>query len=101
MNIIPIVNENDPVSTTDIELDDNYPLALKIANIARADFIIIKSENNGLSSVVQGNGKPVVEVENEITLQEKIEALCSNRNPARVDATDIVFPASLEEIITR
>ena len=101
MNIIPIVNENDPVSTTDIELDDNYPLALKIANIARADFIIIKSENNGLYSVVQGNGKPVVEVENEITLQEKIEALCSNRNPARVDATDIVFPASLEEIITR
>ena len=28
MSIIPIINENDPVSTSDIEFDDNYPLAL-------------------------------------------------------------------------
>ena len=32
MNIIPIVNENDAVSLTDIELNDNYTLALQVAN---------------------------------------------------------------------
>jgi glutamate 5-kinase len=98
MNIIPIVNENDPVSTTDIELDDNYPLALKVANIARADFIIIKSETNGYYSIVLGNGNPVITVENEIRLQEKIEEFCREITPARMDSSGIVFPASMEEI---
>src|SRR4030042_5534708 len=60
MNIIPIINENDPVSTTDIELDDNYPLALKVANIANADFIVIKSEINSNYVIVQGNSKPAI-----------------------------------------
>ncbi len=101
MNIIPIVNENDPVSTTDIELDDNYPLALKVANIARADFIVIKSATNGYYCIVQGNGKPAVEVENEITLQEKIEELCKGITPARLDSSGIVFPVSMEEICPR
>lgn len=101
MNIIPIVNENDPVSTTDIELDDNYPLALKVANIARADFIVIKSETNGYYSIVQGNGHPVIVVDNEINLQERIEDLCNESSPVRMDFPAIVFPASMEEICPR
>jgi len=101
MNIIPIVNENDPVSTTDIELDDNYPLALKVANIARADFIVIKSETNGYYSIVQGKDHPVVMVENEISLQEKIEDLCKEKSTTSIDFSNIVFPGSMEEICPR
>ncbi len=101
MNIIPIINENDPVSTTDIELDDNYPLALKVANIAMADFIVIKSEINGTYRIVQGKGKPVIAVENEISLQVEIDALCRHRMPARMDSCNIAFPASMEEIGSR
>jgi glutamate 5-kinase len=97
MNIVPIINENDPVSTTDIELDDNYPLALKIANIADADFIVIKSEINGNYAIVQGNCKPAIMVENEMTLQEKLEELCADSAFGRRDAP-VVFPLSVNEI---
>jgi len=98
MNIIPIVNENDPVSTTDIELDDNYPLALKVANITGADLIVIKSLNNGNYGIVSGNGKPVIEVDSEIILQERIESLCNLNAPTRVLSSAVVFPASMKKI---
>ena len=98
MNIIPIVNENDPVSTTDIELDDNYQLALKIANITGADLIVIKSQDNGNYCIVGGNEKPVIHVENEISLQERIDALFSQNAPSAVFPAAIVFPATMNEI---
>lgn len=43
MNIIPIINENDAVSTSDIELGDNYPLARNVAELSKSDLILIKS----------------------------------------------------------
>jgi len=98
MNIIPIVNENDPVSTADIELDDNYPLALKVANIAGADIIVIKSQDNGNYGIVPGNEKPVIDVENEIILQEKIEDLFLQKAPSQAFSGEKAFPASMEEI---
>lgn len=98
MNIIPIVNENDPVSTADIELDDNYPLALKIANITGADIIVIKSQENGKYGIVPGNEKPVIPVENEISLQERIDALFSRNAPSAVVPSPVVFPATMKEI---
>ena len=97
MNIIPIINENDPVSTTDIELDDNYPLALKVANIVNADYIVIKSEMNGNYAIVSGNSKPALIVENEMNLQEKLEDLCANNDSLR-DNSPVVFPASIKDI---
>jgi glutamate 5-kinase len=101
MNILPIVNENDPVSTTDIELDDNYPLALKVANIAGADFIVIKSQDNGNYDIVAGNNQPVLHVEDEIILQERIEDLCSQNVKSVAHIQPVVFPASMEKIYSR
>jgi glutamate 5-kinase len=98
MNIIPIVNENDAVSTTDIELEDNYPLALKIANITGADIIVIKSQENGNYGIVTGNEKPVIQVENEISLQEKIDALFGRNASSAVFPATVVFPATMNEI---
>jgi len=101
MNIIPIVNENDAVSTTDIELEDNYPLALKIANITGADIIVIKSQENGNYGIVAGNEKPVIQVENEISLQEKIDALFSRNASSAVFPAPVVFPAALNGIYSQ
>jgi glutamate 5-kinase len=47
MGIIPVVNENDVVSTDDIVMEDNYPIAYMIANLAKASGILIKSKENG------------------------------------------------------
>jgi len=41
--IIPIINENDSVSTDDIELDDNYYMVLNVASLVDAELILIKS----------------------------------------------------------
>jgi glutamate 5-kinase len=98
MNIIPIINENDPVSMADIEFDDNYPLALMVAKIARADFIVIKMELNGKYMIVpRGNHRALV-VDGETELQDKLESffqvMVPEDKPIEVD-----FPASIGEIV--
>jgi len=97
MNIIPIINENDPVSTADIEFDDNYPLALIVAKITQADFIIIKMETNGKYMIVPGSNRRALVVDGENELQEKLDSLCSVMVPED-EPKDIIFPGSIGEI---
>jgi glutamate 5-kinase len=98
MSIIPIINENDPVSTTDIDFDDNYPLALIVANIAQADFIVIKMDINGKYLIVPGDNNNALIVDGETELQEKIESYCQVMVPGNISG-DIKFPSSIGEII--
>jgi glutamate 5-kinase len=97
MSIIPIVNENDPVSTSDIEYDDNYPLALIVANISQADFIVIKMETNGKYMIVpRGNNTGII-VDGETELQDKLESLYNVMIPGDILGS-AGFPASIGEI---
>jgi glutamate 5-kinase len=97
MSIIPIINENDPVSTADIEFDDNYPLALTVAKITQADFIIIKMEMNGKYMIVPGGNRRAIVVDGENELQEKLDSLCSVMVPEDKHE-EVTFPASIGEI---
>ena len=93
MNIIPIINENDPISTTDIELNDNYPLALKVARIAKADIMIIKLDTDGKYLIVQKNiSKPIV-AEDEYRLFEKIDEII--KSPSKAEHANEDFPVSI------
>jgi glutamate 5-kinase len=57
--IIPIINENDSVSTDDIILNDNYPLTLIVARLVKPHAIVIKSmEENQYRLIVRNN--PVI-----------------------------------------
>ncbi len=47
-DVIPIINENDVVSTEEIKLGDNDNLASMIANIVNADLMIILTDQNGM-----------------------------------------------------
>lgn len=98
MSIIPIINENDPVSTTDIEFDDNYPLALIVAKIARANFIVIKMEMNGKYLIVPGSSASAIVVDGETELQEKLESICQVIIPGEDQELDH-FPPSIGEIL--
>jgi len=97
MGIIPIINENDPVSTSDIEFDDNYPLALIVADIVQADFIVIKMELNGKYMIVPKGRHPALVVDGETELQEKLDTYCHvlvlEKKPEQAG-----FPASIGEI---
>lgn len=48
MGIIPVVNENDTVSTEEIEFGDNDTLAAVVAAIVDADLLILLSDIDGL-----------------------------------------------------
>jgi len=96
MNIIPIINENDSVSTADIEFDDNYPLALMVAKIARADFIVIKMETNGKYLIIPGGNITAMVVDGETELQEKLESICQVFVPG--ETYEANFPLSVGEI---
>lgn len=50
MKIIPIVNENDTVSTAEIQFGDNDTLSAKVAVLISADLLIFLSDINGLYS---------------------------------------------------
>jgi glutamate 5-kinase len=98
MSIIPIINENDIVSTADIEIDDNYPLALIVAQIVQADFIVIKMDINGKYMIVQGGNSTAVLVDGETELQEKLESFSLATIPGERNGL-VQFPASIGEIV--
>jgi glutamate 5-kinase len=97
MNIIPIVNENDAVSTTDIELDDNYPLALNVAKIVRADMILIKLDANGKFLIIPKGYKKAILANDVYELFEKVNAPGSGTSSVNLHKYD--YPASINEIV--
>jgi glutamate 5-kinase len=98
MSIIPIINENDPVSTMDIEYDDNYPLALIVANIAQADFIVIKMEMNGKYLIVPGGNHTAHVVDGDTELQEKLDTFSQLIVPGDIPG-HVHFPSTIGEIV--
>jgi len=50
MKIIPVINENDTVSTAEIQFGDNDNLSAKVAILMDAELLIILSDVNGLYS---------------------------------------------------
>ncbi len=50
MGVIPIVNENDTVSTDELEFSDNDALSACVATLVEADLLIILSDIKGLYS---------------------------------------------------
>lgn len=97
MNIIPVINENDPVSTVDIELDDNYPLALNVAKVSKADIIIIKLDANGKFYILKNGEKKGILTKDEFELYEKVDEVCKKIEDIE-NFKDVKFPASIQEI---
>ena len=97
MNIIPVVNENDAVSLTDIKLDDNYALALQVARITKADIILIKMDTNSKFIIQPRTKLSAVLVVDETQLFEEIEKTCSRM--AQVDNTELHFPETIVDIV--
>ncbi|MCM0619765.1 glutamate 5-kinase [Nocardioides bruguierae] len=48
MDVLPIVNENDTVATTEIRFGDNDRLAALVAHLVRADLLVLLSDVDGL-----------------------------------------------------
>ena len=65
--VIPIVNENDVISTYEIEFGDNDTLSAYVANLVEADLLVIMSDIDGFY-----NGNPTLETSEIIPVIEEI-----------------------------
>lgn len=95
MNIIPVVNENDAVSIDDINTNDNYWLALNVAEIAVADLIIIKENLNGEYIIVPRGKHYAIKVKEE-NLAEKIDEYV---NLFGIESKSNGFPKTMDDIL--
>ena len=50
LNVVPVVNENDTVTTDEIRFGDNDTLGALVANLIEADVLLILTDQNGLYS---------------------------------------------------
>jgi glutamate 5-kinase len=73
-NVVPIINENDSISTEEIKFGDNDTLSARVASLIGADILIILSDVDGLLD----KDKKIIRVVAEITPQ--IKALASPTN---------------------
>ncbi len=48
LNIVPIINENDTITTSEIKLGDNDTLGALVANLVEADVLVILTDQQGL-----------------------------------------------------
>jgi len=60
--IIPVINENDSVSTQDIILNDNYPLVLIVASLTEADAIVVNTSGGGKFLLMLRNNSFIREI---------------------------------------
>lgn len=97
MGLIPIINENDAVSTSDIELDDNYPLALNVATVAKADMILIKSDVNSNYIIQPRNKMNAIMVHSEQELFSKLDDICQKLKEDTKQ--EFAFPKSIGDLI--
>ena len=65
LETVPIINENDTVSTDEIKFGDNDRLSALVANLTNADLLLILSDVDGLLD----KNKKVIRIVSEITPQ--------------------------------
>jgi glutamate 5-kinase len=71
--VVPIINENDTVSTDEIRFGDNDKLSSLVANLIGADLLLILSDVDGLYRLPE---KEVIRIVEKITPQ--ISRICTN-----------------------
>ena len=83
MGIVPIVNENDTVSTEEIRFGDNDNLSASIVNLVGADLLAILTDVDGLyaSAPVPGAPKPKL-IESVDRITPEIEKAAQGSNHA-------------------
>ncbi len=75
MGVIPVVNENDTVSTDEIEFGDNDTLSAIVAALVGADLLILLSDIDGLYSDDPRKSKDARFIERVERIDEKILAM--------------------------
>ena len=81
LGVLPIVNENDTVATTEIRFGDNDRLAALVAHLVHADLLVLLSDVDGL---YDGNpADPGTALITEVAVRRRPRPRCGSARPAR------------------
>jgi glutamate 5-kinase len=82
LGVVPVINENDTVSTDEIRLGDNDQLAALVAHMIEADLVILLTEHDGVYSTDPDRDPGATRVS---TLARIDDALIESMRPTRED----------------
>lgn len=107
--IIPVINENDTVSTSEIRFGDNDRLSARVAQMIGADLLILLSTTDGLYTANPDTDKnarhiPLVEELSEDVLKMAGDApkgLSTGGMKSKLDAARIAMSAGIHMIIAK
>lgn len=100
--VIPIINENDAVATEELKFGDNDILAALVANLIRADLLIILTDVDGLWNEKEAK---IMEVVEEITPQvlnmakKTSKEVTTGGMSAKLTAADVATKCGVATII--
>ncbi len=93
LEIIPLINENDSVSTEDIEMDDNYYLVRDVSLLMNAHLLLIKGREKEIYYLVTRNETEAFLEINENELLDRIQSL--RKEILTHNYSEKPFPATL------
>lgn len=110
MGVIPIVNENDPISTDQIQEEnfgDNDTLSANVAELVKADLLILLSDIDGLYTDDPRNNKDAGFISYVDSIDESLEAMAKGADTAfgtggmatKVTAAKIANEAGVDMVI--
>lgn len=105
---VPVINENDTISTSEIRFGDNDRLAAMVANLLRAELLVILSVVDGLFSADPAGPTPALPVPLVAQLDDSIIAMAgASKSPlgsggmkSKLEAAGLVTRAGGSVIIT-
>ncbi len=78
MNIIPIINENDTVSTDEIEFGDNDTLSAHVSVLTEAELLVILSDIDGLYNNDPRKDQNATIISKVVEISNEIEEIAGN-----------------------
>jgi len=108
LNVIPVINENDTVSTDEIKFGDNDRLAARVAQMCEVDLLILFSDVNGLFSEDPNKNKNSKLIKEITNITHDIEMMAGpSKTPfsnggmvTKIQASKIATNAGCNVIIT-
>lgn len=82
LSVIPIVNENDTVSVEEIEFGDNDTLSAIVADLVKADLLVILSDIHGLYDKDPHKNEDAVLIDHVTEISDDIRALAGGKGSA-------------------
>ncbi len=96
--VVPIINENDTISTDEIKFGDNDKLAALVACLVKADLLIILSDVDGLYDLTGGEKKLLEEIKD---ITGEIEGFASGTTKKHMSRGGMIAKLQAIKIATR